>query len=137
MTIKDFFKKDRFATLIGAELMEAGEGYAKAKMQVEERHLNGGDICQGGALFTLADLAFAAAVNSHGTLTFAITSSITYVRSAKLGEWVYAEAHEIVNHHSVPFCEVKVTNDSGDLIAIFTGSGYRKKNVEPMNIGFA
>ncbi|MBR4365260.1 MAG: PaaI family thioesterase [Bacteroidaceae bacterium] len=137
MTIKEFFKKDRFAALIGAELIEAGEGYAKARMKVEERHLNGGDICQGGALFTLADLAFAAAVNSHGTLTFAITSSITYVRSARLGEIVYAEAHEVVNHHSVPFCEVKVTDESGNLVAIFTGSGYRKKNAQPLNIGLS
>ena len=56
MTIKEFFKKDRFADLIGAELIEASEGYAKARLKVEERHLNGGDICQGGAVFTLADL---------------------------------------------------------------------------------
>ena len=129
MTIKEFFKKDRFAELIGAELIEANEGYAKARMKVEERHLNGGDICQGGAVFTLADLAFAAAVNSHGTLTFAITSTITYVRSAHEG-WLYAEARETVNHHSVPFCEVKVTDESGNLIAVFTGSGYRKKAIQ-------
>ena len=129
MTIKEFFKKDRFAELIGAELIEANEGYAKARMKVEERHLNGGDICQGGAVFTLADLAFAAAVNSHGTLTFAITSTITYVRSAH-EEWLYAEARETVNHHSVPFCEVKVTDESGNLIAVFTGSGYRKKAIQ-------
>ena len=130
MTIKEFFKKDRFADLIGAELIEAGDEYAKARMKVEERHLNGGDICQGGAVFTLADLAFAAAVNSHGTLTFAITSSITYVRSARLGDVLYAEAHELVNHHSVPYCEVKVTDEGGNLIAVFTGSGYRKKAMQ-------
>ena len=130
MTIKEFFKKDRFADLIGAELIEAGEGYAKARMKVEEHHLNGGDVCQGGAIFTLADLAFAAAVNSHGTLTFAITSNITYVRSPREGSWLYAEARETVNHHSVPFCEVKVTDDNGNLIAVFTGSGYRKKAMQ-------
>ncbi len=130
MTIKEFFKRDRFAVLIGAELIETGEGYAKARMLVEERHLNGGDICQGGALFTLADLAYAAAVNSHGTLTFSITSNITYVRSARKGEWIYAEAKEVVNHHSVPFCEVRLTNEVGDLIATFTGSAYRKKNIQ-------
>ena len=130
MTIKEFFKKDRFATLIGAELVETDKGYAKARMKVEECHLNGGDVCQGGAIFTLADLAFAAAVNSHGTLTFAITSHITYVRSARKGDWLYAEAHETVDHHSVPLCEVKVTDEKGNLIAVFSGSGYRKKSVQ-------
>ena len=61
MTLKEFFKGDRFAVLAGCELTEIREGYARATMTVEERHLNGGDVCQGGAIFTLADLAFAAA----------------------------------------------------------------------------
>ena len=65
MTLKDFFKKDRFAALAGVELLEVRQGYAKARMLVTPEHLNGGGVCQGGALFTLADLACAAAFNSH------------------------------------------------------------------------
>ena len=130
MTLLESLNKgDRFAESIGAQLTEIREGYAKAELTVEERHLNGAGVCQGGVMYTLADLAFAAAVNSHGTLTFAITSTITYVRSAHEG-WLYAEARETVNHHSVPFCEVKVTDESGNLIAVFTGSGYRKKAIQ-------
>ena len=84
-------------------------------------------MCQGGAIFTLADLAFAAAVNSHGVLTFSTSSNITYFKSVSQG-YIYAEAREIVNHHRMPYAEVRVTDEAGELIAIFTSSGYRKQH---------
>ena len=58
-TLKDMLSHDRFAAEAGVELLEVREGYAKARMLVTDKHLNGGGVCQGGALFTLADLAFA------------------------------------------------------------------------------
>ena len=126
--LKDFFLKDRFAVLAGAELMEIRVGYAKARMKVTESHLNGGDVCQGGALFTLADLAFAAAVNSHLTLTFSTSSQITFIRPVASG-YVYAEAVEIVNHKRMPFAEVRITDEEGQLVAVFSSSGYRKQGI--------
>ena len=124
MTLKDFFEGDKFAKLAGAELIEVGEGYARAKMEVGDEHLNGGGVCQGGALFTLADLAFAAAVNSHLQVTVAISSNMTYVSNVK-GGWVYAEAREIVNHRKIPYCEVRVSSEDGKLLAILNSSAYR------------
>ena len=128
MTLFDFFKNDRFASMAGVELMEISEGYAKARMLITPEHLNGGRVCQGGALFTLADLAFAAAVNSHLVLTFSTSSNITFFQSVAQG-YVYAEAREIVNHPRLPYAEVKITDEGGRLIAVFTSSGYRKKDV--------
>ena len=128
MTLFDFFKNDRFASMAGVELMEISEGYAKARMLITKDHLNGGGVCQGGALFTLADLAFAAAVNSHLVLTFSTSSNITFFQSVAQG-YVYAEAREIVNHPRLPYAEVKITDEKGQLIAIFTSSGYRKRDV--------
>ena len=69
MTIQEFLQGDKFALLAGVELLETGNGYAKARMLIKPEHLNGGGVCQGGAIFTLADLAFAAATNSHARLT--------------------------------------------------------------------
>jgi acyl-CoA thioesterase len=128
MNLIDFFKKDRFAALAGVELMEVGEGRAKARMLITPDHLNGGGVCQGGALFTLADLAFAAAVNSHLTLTFSTSSNITIFRSLSEG-YVYAEAEEIVNHRRLPFAQVRITDGQGHLVAMFTSSGYRKEGI--------
>ena len=125
MTLKEFFKGDKFAQMIGAELLEMEEGYAKARMLVTPQHLNGAGQCQGGALFTLADLAFAAAVNSHGLMTVGTNNGITYLRSALKGDILTAEAKE-ENHHKLPFCEVRVTNQKGELVCIMTGTAYRR-----------
>lgn len=70
MTAQEFFKNDRFATNAGVELIEIKEGYSKARLVITAEHLNAGGRTQGGAIFTLADLALAAAANSHGTLAF-------------------------------------------------------------------
>lgn len=129
MTLKEFFKGDRFAVLAGCELVEIRNGYARACMTVKDEHLNGGDVCQGGALFTLADLAFAAAVNSHLVLTVSTSANISFFRSVPLGTTVTAEARELVDHHRMPYAEVRLTDQQGQLVALFTSSGYRKQNV--------
>ena len=41
MTLLEFFKKDRFAAIAGAELLEISEGHARARMLVTAEHLNG------------------------------------------------------------------------------------------------
>lgn len=128
MKLIDFLnEKDRFAKSIGAQLTELREGYARAELTIEERHLNGADVCQGGVIYTLADLAFAGVANSHGTLTLGINNSITILKSAKLGETIIAEATEILDHHKLPYCDIKVRNKGGDIIAVMTGLGYRLK----------
>lgn len=127
MTLKDFLNtNDRFAAQTGAELTEIREGYARAEMTVTANHLNGGGVCQGGALFTLADLAFAAVTNSHGALSLGIESHIVYSRSAQLGDRLTAEAREIAPHHRLPYCEVKISNQRGELLCSFTGIAYSK-----------
>ena len=123
---KEFFKADRFASNAGVELLEVRPGFAKAQMLVTKEHLNAGGVCQGGALFTLADLAFAAVANSHDLLTLSINANITFIRSVKEG-YVYAEAIEVFNHHRIPFIEVRLTDEAGELVAVMTSSGYRKK----------
>ena len=59
MTAQEFFKNDLFATNAGVELIEIREGYSKAKLEIKPEHLNAGQRTQGGAIFTLADLALA------------------------------------------------------------------------------
>ena len=97
-------------------------------MTVTAEHLNGGHVCQGGALFTLADLAIAALMNCQGQLTFGISNSIMYVASAHEGDTLRAEAIHVANHHKIPSVEVRVTNQDDVLICHVTGLGYRKSN---------
>ena len=117
---------DRFARNAGCQITEVDVEHAVAEMTVTSDHLNGGNVCQGGALFTLADLAIAALMNFQGQLTFGISNSIMYVSSAHEGDVLRAEAVCISAHPKIPSVEVRVTNQDGRLICHVTGMGYRK-----------
>jgi acyl-CoA thioesterase len=125
--IWDFFKNDRFAQHSGIELLEIGAGRAKAKMAITDSHLNGVNLVHGGAIFTLADLVFAAASNSHGTVAVAINASIWFVKAAREGT-LYAEATETSRNPKLATYSIKVTDDAGETVALFEGMVYRKKD---------
>lgn len=127
MNIQELLNRtDRFAANAGCKITEVDAQHAVAEMKITADHLNGGNVCQGGALFTLADLAIAALMNSQGQLTFGISNSIIYVSSAKEGDILRAEAVMIADHHKIPSVEVRVTNQKGKVICHVTGMGYRK-----------
>lgn len=129
MTLQERLNNDdRFAKSIGAQLTEVREGYACAELTVEEHHLNGAGVCQGGVMYTLADLSFAAVANSHGILSLGISNTITFIKSAHLGERIKAECTELANHHKLPYCDIKISNGHGETLAIMTGLAYRMKN---------
>jgi acyl-CoA thioesterase len=123
--LKTFFKRDRFARNAGVVLEEVRPGYARARMKVEEKHLNGADVVQGGAVFTLADLAFAAACNSHGTLALAVDVTISFLRPTRSGTLV-AEAFEVARSRRLSRCEVKVLDDAGEAVGLFHGTAFVK-----------
>jgi len=128
MTLKDFLtQNDRFAANAGCILKEVREGYARAELFVTPEHLNAGGVCQGGAYFTLADIALAAVMNSRGALTFGIQNNIVYLKSAKAGDTLIAEAVEVYNHHKIPYVDVRITNQHGELLCVVTGMAYRKE----------
>lgn len=121
--VRDHFKHDRFAAANGMELVEVRPGYALARMTVEERHLNSVGTVQGGALFTLADLAFAGACNAAGRLAVGLNMSISCVKAARSGT-LRAEAEEISRSRKLSTCTVRVSNDEGQLLALFQGTAY-------------
>lgn len=133
MTIQEFFKNDRFAEGAGVELLEVKKGYSKARLVVGEEHLNAGSRTQGGALFTLADLALAAAANSHGTLAFSLSSNITFLRASGAGDTLYAEARERYTGRTTGYYQIDITNQRGELIATFESSVFRKGDKLPFD----
>lgn len=134
MTLKDTLNgTDRFAKMIGAQLTEVREGYARAELTVGENHLNGAGVCQGGVFYTLADLAFAAVANCRGILTLGISNTITLLKSAQKGDRLIAECTELLDHHKLPYCDIRVTNQGGELVAVMTGLAYRLKKDFPFD----
>jgi acyl-CoA thioesterase len=125
--IKDFFAaNDLFARHNGIELVEAGEGRALASMKIEPYHFNAAGTVHGGAIFTLADFAFAVASNSHGRLAMGINTSVNFVKAAVKGT-LYAEALEQSLNSKLATYSVLVTDDEKNTVAIFQGMVYRKK----------
>jgi len=74
-------RNDRFAKFIGAEIVKAEPGYAVVEMKITDNHMNGLNMVQGGAIFTLADYAFAAASNNSGNITIGVNVNISYLKS--------------------------------------------------------
>jgi acyl-CoA thioesterase len=120
-----FFENDRFATLTGIEIIEAKKGYCKAQLKITEKHLNAAKVVQGGAIFTLADLAFGVASNSYGQLALAINVNITFLKGVSEGI-LFATATEFDNPKKLGAYDVIVTNEKDEIIARFNGLVYRK-----------
>ncbi len=123
--LKEFFNRDDFAKLCGIELLSASPGHAIARMQVGPQHLNGYRTVQGGAIFTLADFAFAAASNAHGRVAVAINVNISFIKAASSGT-LLAEARELSANPKLATYTVNITDDANALIAVFQGMVYRK-----------
>jgi|SRR5208337_3181406 len=124
---KLWFEKDRFAKHSNIELLTVTPGQARAKMTLHPHHWNGLGTVMGGAIFTLADFAFAAAANSHGTIAVAINADISFMKAARTGT-LWAEARELSKNFKLGCYNVEVRDDDGELVALFQGMVYRKRD---------
>jgi len=127
-TLKEFMERDAFVKHCGIELVSFAPGHAVTRMTVQPWHLNAVGIVQGGAIFTLADYAFAVASNAHGTVAVGINVSITYMKSAKTGV-LTAAAREVALNPKLASYTVEVTDETGGLLAVFQGLVYRKQQI--------
>ena len=84
----------------------------------------------GGAIFTLADFAFGAAVKTGGKVASSINTSLSFLKATRSGT-LYAEATEISRSRKLSVCTVRVTNDAGELVALFQGTAYIKDEPFP------
>jgi acyl-CoA thioesterase len=123
--LKEMLSRDRFAAHNGIRLVSVKKGEALAEMTVTEQHLNGVDIIQGGALFTLADFAFAAASNSHGRIALATNVSINFFKGVSSGK-LFALATELNTGKTLSNYTVDITDESGNKIAFFSGTAFQK-----------
>jgi acyl-CoA thioesterase len=103
------------------ELVSCEPGSAVMRMTVRQEMLNGHDICHGGLIFTLADSTFAFACNSHNKVTVAAGCSIEFLKPGRLGDVLTCEGVERVLQGRHGVYDMKVTNQHGEVIAMFRG----------------
>lgn len=111
----------KFEHALGIELVEVEDGFSKMKMEVKEMMLNGHGTCQGGAIFSFADAAFAISCNSRNIATVAGGCDITFVKPAFLGDTLYATSSEKYLKGRNGIYDVLVINQKFESVAFFTG----------------
>jgi acyl-CoA thioesterase len=124
--IREHVSRDPFAHFLGIDLLELKAGYSKVAMTVAEHMLNFHGIPHGGAIFALADAAFAAASNSHGQAAVALNVNISYLAAVPVGTRLYAEATEENLGRRTALYRLSVTAADGTLVALCHGTVYRR-----------
>ena len=122
-----YFEKERFATENGMHLDELTEEYSLCSVELGEGHKNANGGILGGAMFTLADLAFASLSNNIHMPTVAQQVSINYLSAAK-GAKLVARATYRKDGRNSCVVNVDVTDDAGRDIAQFVGTGFKLKS---------
>lgn len=121
--VRGRFSHDRFATVNGAVIDEIGEGYAKCTMVLNDTHRNALGAVMGGAIFTLADFAFAVASNWNKNPQVSLGASISFLGRAK-GERLTAEARKVKEGRKTCYYEIMVTDELGNQVAHMTSNGF-------------
>ena len=121
---REYFSHDRFAAENGIVLEEISEGHAVASLVLTERHQNAQGGVMGGAIFTLMDLAFAAACSSIHRPTVAQQISINSLNSPK-GNKLIAAAHCRKDGRTSCVYQIDIKDDLGRDIACTTATGFK------------
>ena len=121
---QEFFSKDRFATSNGAIIEELTDDCCVCSMKITDDHRNAYSGIMGGAIFTLADYAFAVASNNDHSPTVALDVNIHYLSASK-GNVLTARTERIKNGRTTSIYNVTITDDNGKDVALFIGTGYK------------
>ncbi len=120
--------KDPFARKLGARFEAIRPGYSRVALTVEADMVNFHGMTHGGLVFALADMAFAAAGNSHGQTAVALNGNITFLKPSRPGDRLVAEAREIQAAGPTAVYAITVRDAAGDsLLACKQATVYRKK----------
>ncbi len=120
-------KDDYFRKLLGIQILETKDGFAKMSLKVKKEHINIAGFTHGGVIFSLADCAFSEAVNFGDNKAVAIQVSINYLRPTSEGDLLTAEATTISDSRTLALCSVIVRKEKKD-VAVFSGLAYKINN---------
>lgn len=123
--LNERFHHDCFATaVVGAKILEAEPDRAVCLLPLRPAHMNANNTPMGGAIFTLADFAFAVAANGFSQrVTVSQHASITFLAPAK-GSQLRAEASCLKAGRTLCLYEVRITDDLGTQVAHVTVNGF-------------
>ena len=119
-------RKEPFAQALNITLKELDLGYSMVEMKYDpDRMDNIYQYAHGGALFGLIDEAFETACQTEGTIAVALNMNVTYVASPKAGARLRAVARQISQTKKTASFDIKITDETGILIASCSALAYR------------
>ena len=121
-------QQDPFAKLLGAEVEIVKAGHSLVTLTITEEMVNFHGITHGGIIFSIGDIAFAAASNSRGQTAVALNVTINFLKATKPGDCLVAEAKE--KHAAGPTALYDIViqdKRTGELVAKSQDLVYRKK----------
>jgi acyl-CoA thioesterase len=128
--VESMMASDAASRMLGIELLDYGDGWARATLTVRDDMVNGHGICHGGIIFSLADTTFACACNSWGPVTVAAGADIVFVTPARLGDVLVADCRVRARYGRSGVYDAAITRD-GDLIAEFRGRSQELRTHQP------
>jgi acyl-CoA thioesterase len=113
---------DAFARLLGMELLEVADGRARVALTAGPQHGNFLGLVHGGAVFSLADAALAAASNSRGDTAVATVVTIHLLQASHAGDRLLAEAAQEHRTGRLALYRITVVRlPAEDLVAVAEG----------------
>lgn len=115
---------DHFAELLGIELLHSNFEQSACRLHIGEQHRNALGGIHGGLIFSLADIAFAAACNAGAAVYIGLQAEVRYMSKAE-GDVLTATATLMGGSRKIAHYQVLVTDSRNTRIALFSASAYR------------
>lgn len=119
--------KSEFAIQLGLKTLEIREGYAKAELVIDKRHLNSLGTVHGGCIFSIADTNGATAAMTCGSYVTTISGDIHFLRAAKGMEKLVVIARVSRAGRRIMVYDLEVSDEKDHLIAKGLFSYYNLK----------
>ena len=118
-------KHDMLLNLFNMKVENLTPGHSEVSMKVEATHTNAAGVCHGGVVFSLADVAFALASNSHGNMALAMDVSISFIKAVKPDTKIKAICNEKHKGRSTGQYIIEVKDDKENLVSIIKATAFR------------
>jgi len=116
--LRDHIQRDPWAAALGIQYLDLRRGYARVSLRLRPDMVNFQGYPHGSVIFTLADVAFGAACNSHGEAAVALNVTIAFLAAVKPDATLIAEGREKKQGRRAGFYEIEVTTEDGVPVAL-------------------
>ena len=120
LTPAEMLANDAYATRLGMELH--GDDPIEVAMTVRADHQNFLGVTHGGAMFSLADCAFALASNRAGARAVAIDTHLVLTGGSSEGDVLTAVAEETTRGRTLATYRIVVRRNEDRIVGLFTGT---------------